>query len=186
MKKFMICSMMCLMALAAKAQVLTSATVDHAYLNAIKESGDKFAYEKEHNDNGDITTMFVYQKKTRRKGAVDLKPVCRYQYVYTADGLLSSCTKSVWRKGDWQQSGRHAYTLAENAYTVEFSLWNKKKADYDLPLGRMTYTLRPNESTESIACYYRHHKNAPLELEWEVVTECQPINMDNYLTDVNR
>ena len=74
------------------------------------------------------------------------KPICGYQYAYTADGLLSSRTKSVWRKGGWQQFGRHDYTLAENTYTVEFSRWNRKKSDYDLPVGRMTYTLLPDES----------------------------------------
>ena len=177
MKKLMICSMMCLTVLASKAQVLTSVTVNKVYENAVKESGDGFAYETERNGNDNITTMYVYQKKTRGKGAVDLKPVCRYQYVYAANGLLSSCTKSVWRKGGWQLFGRHAYMLTDNTYIVEFSRWNKKKTDYDLPLGRMTYTLLPNESTESIACYSRQGKNGSLELEWQMVTECQPINM---------
>ena len=143
MKKLMICSMMCLTVLAAKAQVLTSVTVNKVYENAVKESGDGFAYETERNGNDNITTMYVYQKKTRGKGAVDLKPVCRYQYVYAANGLLSSCTKSVWRKGGWQLFGRHAYMLTE----------------------------------ESIACYSRQGKNGSLELEWQMVTECQPINM---------
>lgn len=182
MKKFMIFSMMCLMALTAKAQVLTSATVNKVYQSAIKESGDEFAYETERDDNDNITTMYVYQKENRHKGKDNLKPVCRYQYVYTADGLLSSRTKSLWRKGDWQLFGRHDYTLTDDSYTVEFSRWNKKKAVYDLPLGRMTYTLMPDHSVANIACYFRQYNDTPLELAWQAPVESLPISMDYYLT----
>ena len=182
MKKFMIFSMMCLMALTSKAQVLTSATVNKVYEGVAMDSDSEFVYNAEYDGNGNITTMYVYQKRTRHKGSVDLEPLCRYQYAYTKEGLLSSRIKSVWRRGDWRQFGRHTYTLTADTYTVEFSRWNKKKADYDLPLGKMTYSLLPDESIGSIACYYRHHKNTPLELEWEAVMECRPISMDYDLT----
>ena len=185
MKKMMIFSMMCLMAMAAKAQVLTSATVNKVYQSAIKESGDEFAYEAESDADGIITTMYVYQKKNQHDGTIDLKPVCRYQYAYTTDGLLSSRVKSVWRRGDWQQFGRHNYTLTDDSYTVEFSRWNRKTDTFDNPLAKMTYTLLPDETVGSIACYTRHGKNGTLELDWQSAVE-MPISMDHYLTHLSR
>ena len=182
MKKMMISMMMCLMALASEAQVMTSATVAEVYEKLTTGSDGGFAYNAAYNADGDIVALDVYKKKPLRKGDACLVPVRRYQYAYAADGLLSSRVRYVWRRGGWQPSGRHDYTRADGRYTVAYSRWNRKTASFDQPLGMMTYSLLPDESVYSIACYYRHRKDGVMELEWQARTECQPSGNDYYLT----
>lgn len=182
MKKMMISMMMCLMALASGAQVMTSVTIDKVYKKLTMASDSGFAYNAAYNDDGDIVAMDVYKKKPLLKGDDRLVPVCRYQYTYASDGLLSSRIKYVWRRNGWQLSGRHDYTRVDGLYTVTYSRWNRKKANYDQPLGMMAYSLLPDESIYSVAYYHRHRKDAAMELEWQTRIEYQPAGNDNYLT----
>ena len=72
MKKLLICSMMCLMALVAKAQVLTSATVQKVYESVTTDVDNGFAYNAECDGDGRIIAMEVYRKKLQRKVGVTL------------------------------------------------------------------------------------------------------------------
>ena len=182
MKKLLICSMMCLMTLVAKAQVLTSATVQKVYESVTTDVDNGFAYNAECDGDGRIIAMEVYRKKLQRKVGVTLIPVCRYLYTYTADGLLSSRIKYVWRRNTWRCFARHDYSLTDYLYSVDYSRWNRKKNTFDEATGKMTYTLLPDRTVSNIACYCRHHKNAPLKLEWQTEVISQPVGWDYFLT----
>jgi len=183
MKKMMILLMtMCLTALATEAQVMTSETVTKVYEKAKTARGGEFAYNAAYDDEGRIVATDVYRKRPLRKGDVRLVPTCRYEYAYAADGLLSSRVMYVWRSDEWRLAGRHDYRLAEATYTVTYSRWNRKAGAYDQPLGMMTYSLLPDESVYSVACYYRHHREGAMELEWQTPVEPQAAGADYYLT----
>ena len=182
MKKFMISSMMCLMALTSNAQVMTSATVDKVYNTVSLATDAEFVYNADRDADGNIAEMVVYQEKPLHKSSFTLTPVCRYQYTYAADGMLTSRTKYVWRKNQWQCAGRHDYSLGAGLYTVSYSRWNKKKVDFDEPVGVITYTLLPDESVASVACYSRHTNKTNLHMDWQAPVESRSLNMDHYLT----
>lgn len=182
MKKFMISSMMCLMALTSNAQVMTSASVDKVFDTVSQANDAEFVYNADRDADGRIATMVVYQEQRLRKGNFTLKPIYRYQYTYATDGMLISRTKYVWHKQQWQCAGRHNYSLDAEFYTATYSRWNKKKADFDEPVGKITYTLQPDESVASVACYSRQHNKADMQLEWQAPVESYTMNMDYYLT----
>ncbi len=186
MKKLFVCSMMCLMALASEAQVITSATINKVYEEVSADNSNEFVYNAEYDDNGCIIAQDVYRNVPRGKGDLNLIPTLRYHYAYHADGTLASRTKFEWRGGKWQCYGKLDYTLSDGRYTVEYSRWNRKKSDFDLPCGQMTYTLLANDEVTSVACYYRHHKNSPLELAWTTTVEHQPVDIDYYLSHLLR
>ncbi len=53
---------MCVAAMSAKAQVLTSETVNHIYSEAVSDqTNSDFCFNAERNGN-DITAMYVYEK----------------------------------------------------------------------------------------------------------------------------
>ena len=132
--------------------------------------------------DGNITTMVVYQELLQRKADFTLKPIYRYQYAYAADSMLTSRIKYEWRKQQWQCVGRYDYSLASGCYTVAYSRWNKKKAQFDEPVGQIIYTLLPNESIACVACYSRQRNKTDLQLEWQLPVESYTMNMDHYLT----
>lgn len=183
MKKLVFATLMCVAAMSVKAQVITSKTVNNVYEEVINQKDGSFVYNVEQDGNGNITVLNVYSEETLRKGAVSLNPVCRYQYAYNSEGTLSSCKKFVWRHGDWQSAGRYDYTLEGDSYNVEYSRWNNERTRFDQPIGKMTYWLLPNESVASVACYYRHHDHAPMELEWQASVESPSNTPDYYLAN---
>lgn len=182
MKKIMICSMMCLMTMFAKAQVLTSATIQKVFESVTMEEDNGFSYNAERDNEGRITAMEVYRKKANREGDVVLTPALRYLYTYTGDGLLSSRTKYVWHGNSWRCFSRHDYSLKDHLYSVDYSRWNKKKGDFSQLIGRMTYTLQPDQTVETVACYYRHNRKGSLELAWQTEIVPPSVGMDYYLT----
>ena len=177
---------MCLMAMASEAQVITSATVNKVYEEVSADASNGFVYNAEYDDNGCIIAEDVYRNVPCGKSDLNLIPTLRYHYAYHADGTLASRTKYEWRGEKWQCYGKLDYTLSDGRYTVEYSRWNRKKSDFDLPCGQMTYTLLANDEVTSVACYYRHHKNSPLELAWTTTVEHQPADIDYYLSHLLR
>lgn len=171
MKKLLISSMLCLMTIASEAQVMTAATVNKVYNKAIADCKNEFFYNTELDDNNQITAMYVYKNKGKNKDNASLRPFCLYRYEYTADGLLTKRTMYVWRHNNWHCKGCHQYSLDNATYQIAYSRWNKKKGDFNEPMGKMTYQLLPDETVNSIACYQRHRENAPMKLEWQVSVE---------------
>ena len=180
MKKLALSAMMCLVAMTTTAQVITSEIVNNAYLSAASASDSKFAYNVEFDDNDYITTMNVFNKTVLQNGDVDLKPSCRYEYDYAADGMLLSRTIYAWQNEGWQCVGQLHYILAGDLYTVEYSRWNQKTASFDPANEMMTYTLLPDNTAYNVSCYHRNHNAKSYQLAWQVSVTGQS-SFDSYL-----
>ena len=180
MKTLALSAMMCLMAMTSTAQVITSEIVGNAYQSVATASGSKFAYNMECDDDDCITTMNVFDKRVRQGGDVELKPSCRYEYEYAADGMLQYRTMYAWHDEAWQCIGQLRYSLVGDLYTVEYSRWNQKTASFDPASEMMAYTLLPDQSTREV-CFYQRPLNADsYELTWQVSVSGQP-SFDPYL-----
>ena len=156
MKKLFFAAMMCVAAMSANAQVLTSETVKNVYENVSNQADGDFCFNAEQMGN-DITTMFVYQKQSNRKGDVTLKPHLKYEYDYAANGTLNSRVTYRWNdmKRDYEYSARYDYTLDNDNYYAEYSRYNSLKGCFDQPVDKMVYTLSPIDNISHVVCYHR-------------------------------
>ena len=180
MKTLALSAMMCLVAMTSTAQVINSEIVNNAYQSVATASDSKFAYNVECDDNDYITTMNVFNKTVLQNGDIELKPSCRYEYDYAADGMLLSRTKYVWQNEGWQCVGQLQFSLTDDLYTVEYSRWNQKTASFDAANEMMTYTLLPDSSTSNVCFYQRSLNGDSYKLSWQVSVTEQP-SFDPYL-----
>nr|MCR5512260.1 hypothetical protein [Prevotella sp.] len=65
MKQFVFAAMMCLAAMSAKAQVLTSEAVSKAYEKASTQPKSEFVFNANYTDKN-LTTMYIYKKNEVR------------------------------------------------------------------------------------------------------------------------
>lgn len=170
MKKFVFATLMCVAAMSAKAQVLTSETVNNVYEAVSNKADGDYCYNAERKGK-DITTMFVYQKATNSKGDITLKPHLKYEYDYALDGTLKNRVAYRWNEchRDWECTARYDYTLTDNNYFAEFSRYNQKANRFDLPLDRMVYTLK--DSINHVICYHRDRPSASFQLVSETAVK---------------
>ena len=181
--------MMCLLAIATEAQVLTSQTVRSIYDDAttqtnIPTDGNyKFVYSADFNGNA-IQRQYIY--KQWRSGRGQLKPVIRYDYSYDTDGLLLSRVTYRWHKGEWLCMGRHDYLLQGDCYTMEYSRWNAKREVYDTPCEKTVLALLPDQTVSDIYCYERSNNSAPYQLTEHYHSLVQPSLQDTFLTQQSR
>ena len=143
MKHLVLAILMCIAALGAKAQVLTSETVKNGYETAVNMLESDFCFNADYTGD-DITTMYVYQKNVDRKNIL-LTPHRKYDYTYAADGTLTSKVTSQWDGMNyrWNIVSRHDYNLTSDTYSIEYSLYNKKTNSFEQPVDKMNYTLQP-------------------------------------------
>lgn len=176
MKKLVFATMMCLAAMSAHAQVLTSETVNNVYETVTNQTDCDFAYHAEWTGK-DITAMYVHQKAKDKKGEVNLKPHLKYAYTYASDGTLKSRVTYRWnsRQHDWVIAARHDYALTDGMYCADYSRYNHKADCFDLPTDRMVYTLEPNDSINYISCYHRDRPTAPFELVSQTAVAGMPL-----------
>ena len=122
MKKFVFATLMCVAAMSAKAQVLTSETVNNVY-EAVAKTADGAYHNNAERKGNDITTMFVYQKATNSKGDITLTPHLKYEYDYALDGTLKNRVAYRWNDSHsgWECTARYDYTLTDNNYLAECS-----------------------------------------------------------------
>jgi hypothetical protein len=168
MKQFVFAAMMCVAAMSAKAQVLTSETVKKGYETVVNLPESDFVYNADYTED-DITTMYVYQKSVDRKDIL-LTPHRKYEYTYAADGTLTSKVTSQWDDMNmrWAIASRHDYTLNPDTYSIEYSHYNKKADSFELPVDKMVYTLQPYSDVHNISHYRRHDASAPYQLISEI------------------
>lgn len=143
MKQLVLAIMMCIAAaLGAKAQVLTSETVNHAYEAVINQTNSDYVFNAEWTGK-DITTMYVYQETRNLKGLVTLKPYLKYDYSYAADGILTSKITYRWAESqdNWVCASRYDYTLTNGTYSAEYSRYNHIAKRFDQPVEKMVYLL---------------------------------------------
>ena len=142
MKKLAFVILTCVAAMSAKAQVLTSKTMNNVYEAVTNQTNSDYAFNAEWNGD-DITTMFVYKKECGYKGVVTLKPHRKYVYSYAADGTLTSRIAYHWVDGEdgWICAARHDYALVGDKYYAEYSRYNHSTNNFSLPVEQMVYQL---------------------------------------------
>ena len=175
MKKLFISILMCAAVMSAKAQVLTSETVNNVYETVINQTdGDVFKAERTGNK---ITTMYVYKKNSNRKGMITLKPYAKYQYQYTANGMLSRKVTFRWieGQGDWACTARFDYKLNNGIYSAEYSRYNHAEDRFDQPVDKMVYALSGDDSVNYISHYRRNQPLARYELVSETSVAGAPV-----------
>ena len=155
MKKLVFATMMCVAAMSANAQVLTSETVNNSYENAVTQADGDYAFNAEMTGK-DITTMYVYKKNNNRKDMTLLKPYMKYDYTYAADGTLASRVTYRWEDGSWKCAARYDYNLDGGKYTAEYSLFNPVANRFDEPQEKMVYTMMPDDSVNYVSSYQRN------------------------------
>jgi len=183
MKQLVLFLVMCLSSIFAKAQVMTSESINQVYASISTDDKSQFAYNGEYDDNGRMTTMTVYKKKIRLNGEEDLYPVCQYQFEYNSDGLLKNRTKYLWRKDEWRCASRYEYMLSSQLYTITYRPWNKKNAGFDAVAERTEYTLLPDSTICYINYYQRKRNQENLQLVQHLPITYNNINYtDRFLT----
>ena len=126
MKKFVFASMMCLMAIAANAQVLTAKTISKVY--------------------ADLTSCMRRLKPVRRfEYTYDASGLLLRRVAYRWNELAD----------DWLCTGRHDYSMTTNRYSVEYCRWNVRADRFDQSNDKMTYTLLPCDTVQQVCCYHR-------------------------------
>lgn len=185
MKKLMICSMMCLMAVAAEAQVLTSQTVRSIYENAavqanVSDDGNYLFIYNADFDGDVVKTQYVYKQKRSGKGKP--VPVVRYNYQYDDDGLLLSRITYRWHEGKWLCMGRHDYMLQADSYIMEYSRWNVFRKRYDNPCEKTVLALQPDQAVSDVYSYQRNGHSAPYQLTGHYSANYQSLDTKRYLT----
>ena len=175
MKKLVFATLMCLAAMSAKAQVLTSKTVSNVYEQVSSQTESDYAFNAERTA-GDITTMYVYQKTLNRKGEVSQHPHLKYAYEYAADGTLASRVTYRWSNSlrDWLCASRYDYTLEHDSYRAEYSRYNHQTDSFDQPVERMVYTLFNGDMVNCVSCYHRERPTSPFQLDCQVAVSGLP------------
>lgn len=166
MKKLVIATlMMCVTAMSAKAQVLTSETVNNVYETVIHQTNGKYLFNAEWTGK-DLTTMYVYKNVDNRKGMTTLKPHMKYEYAYAADGKLTSRTTFRWNDSldRWTCASRHDYALVGTKYNAEYSRYNIATDSFDLPVEKMVYSLIPDVDVNYVCCYQLDQKSSDYQL----------------------
>jgi len=175
MKKLAFAIVMCVAAMSAKAQVLTSKTVNNVYETVINQTNSDYAFNAERTGN-DITSMVVYKKAASHKGIETLKPHRKYEYTYAADGTLASRVTYCWNEtqDEWSCTSRHDYNLVFGKYLAEYSRFNHATNSFDQPVDKMVYSLMPDDSVNYVSNYHRDRPTSEFKLVSEAAVAGLP------------
>ena len=176
MKKLVFAILMCVAAMSAKAQVLTSETVNSVYSQVSNQTGGDFAYNAELTGK-DITEMYVYQRLFDLEDETGLKTYLKYTYTYADDGMLTSRVTYRWNDGlcDWVTVARYDYTLANGSYYAEYSRYNHRTERFDQPVERIVYTLFQDDIVNCISYYHRESPAVPFQLVCKTAIDHQTL-----------
>lgn len=177
MKKLFFATMMCIAAMSANAQVLTSETVNNVYEEVSNKTEGDFYYNADRTGNN-ITTMYIYKNDCSVKGYDILVPYMKYDYDYAADGFLNSRVTYHWNNDncEWECTGRHDYMLTGNTYFAEFSHYNSKNGSFDQPVDKMIYSMYGKDSVNTIISYHRDSPSEAFRLVSETAVK-DPFNL---------
>lgn len=172
MKKLVFAILMCVAAMSAKAQVLTSETVNNVYEDVSNKSNSELAFNAMKTGK-DITAMFVYKKELGSKGMLTLKPHRKHEYAYAADGMLTSRTDYRWSDSqkDWICAARYDYSLANGEYCTEYSRYNQATNSFEKPVEKMVYSLMPYDGVDFISYYLRNNPASNYQLVSETLVK---------------
>ncbi len=172
MKKLVFATMMCIAAMSAKAQVLTSETVKNVYEVVTNSSDSKFVFNADFTGQ-DITTMYVYRMNVDCRDMLTLKPHMKYDYTYAADGKVTSKVTYHWDDcmNSWNSTARHDYALADGKYIVEYSRYNPVEKCFDQPVDKMVYSLSPYDN--NVSSYHRNDSSS----QFQLISEMQVVDL---------
>ncbi len=176
MKKLVFAITMCMAAMNANSQVITSKTIDNVYEKVINQTSGNLVYHAERTQ-GNITTMYTYQKVSTPQGEVTLKPSLKHEYTYTPDDMLSSRVTYRWsnEQNSWLCVARLNYTLTDDSYCAEYSRYNHETHRFEQPQERMVYALYLDDAVNYITYYHRDDTLSPFRLVSQVVVNDQPL-----------
>ena len=176
MKKFVFATLMCVAAMSAKAQVLTSESVNNVFDKMIHSSKSYFAYNVEMNGN-DITTMYVYKKEYAENDVLLLKSYLKYDYTYAEDGILTNKVAYRWDDllNSWACTACYDYAVADGKYMIEYSRYNATANCFEQPVDRMVYSLIPFSGVNTVSSYHREDASSPFELIYEMEVMDEPV-----------
>ena len=174
MKKLVFATMMCIAAMSAKAQVLTSETVKHVYEEVSTKANSKFAFNADYTGK-DITTMYVYKMNGGRRDIVTLTPHMKYDYTYAADGTLTSKVTYRWDDcmSSWVSAARYDYAFDNGKYSVEYSRYNHTAKCFDQPVDKMVYSMMPYQN--NVSSYHRADPSSQFQLVSEILLMDLPL-----------
>ena len=172
MKKLVFATMMCIAAMSAKAQVLTSETVKNVYEIASNSSDGKFVFNTDFSGN-DIATMYIYRANVDFRDMLTLKPHMKYDYTYAADGTVTSKVTYRWDDfmNSWKSAARYDYTLTDGKYIVEYSRYNPAEKCFDQPVDKMVYSLMPYDN--NVSSYHRNDNSS----QFQLISEMQVVDL---------
>ena len=177
MKQLVLAALMCLAAMSAKAQVLTSETVKNVHNELASKAKSDYVYNVDYTDN-DITTMYVYKKDYADKDILLLKPYLKYDYTYASDGTLTNKVTYHWDsiKNCWTCATCHDYAVTtDGKYIVEYSRYNPDTDRFDQPSDRMVYSLIPYNGINSVSSYHREDPMSQFQLVGEMQVMDMPV-----------
>ena len=176
MKQFVFATLMCISALSAKAQVITSEAVKNAYVTASTQPKSDFVFNADYTDST-LTTMYIYKKHETDKHFQTLTPFKKYDYTYATDGTLTSKVTYQWDADShrWTCASRHDYTLEAGKYSVIYSIYNPKTNRFEQPVDKMVYSLDPYADTSNVTIYHRNNSTSPLQVVSEIQLTEEPL-----------
>ena len=176
MKKFVFATLMCIAAMSAKAQVITSEAIQKAFESATTQPKSDFAYNADYTDKN-LTTMYVYKKNEVREDLLTLTPYKKYEYNYAIDGTLASKVTYQWDSNNnlWACASRHDYIQDNDKYSVAFSRYNAKTNSFDAPIDKMVYSPQPYADVTTVTSYHRDNSTLPFQLISEIQITESPV-----------
>ena len=176
MKKFVFATLLCIAAMSAKAQVITSEAIQKAYESATTQPKSDFAFNADYTDEN-LTTMYVYKKNEVRQDLVTLTPFKKYEYNYANDGTLTSKVTYQWDSCNnlWACASRHDYELDDDKYSVAYSIYNANTKSFDAPNDKMVYSLLPCDDVSTVTSYHRDNSTLPFQIISEIQVAESPV-----------
>ena len=140
MKKFFLITVMCLMAMVSRSQVITSADILKNYQTAVNTIQNEYFYNSDMED-GKIINLYVYRNDN--SGNSTIRPTLKYHYEYDESGRLVSRTTSKWDGAmlKWVVDNCLNFTYNSTGYSVEWSKWNDMTKQFVKPSEKMVYNI---------------------------------------------
>ena len=176
MKELITGILMCIAALTAKAQVLTSETIKNVHNEMTSKANSEYVYNVDYTGN-DITTMYVYKKEYAENDVLLLKSYLKYDYTYAEDGILTNKVAYRWDDllNSWACTACYDYAVADGKYMIEYSRYNATANCFEQPVDRMVYSLIPFSGVNTVSSYHREDATSPFELIYEMEVMDEPV-----------
>ena len=174
MKNLFFATLMCVAAMSAKAQVLTSETIKNVYEEVANQPKSDFVFNADFSGNY-ITAMYIYKKNGGGREMLTLTPSLKYEYTYDVDGKLAKKVTYRWDdcQNCWACASRYDYILDNDCYSVAYSRYNRTTNNFDAPVEKMVYSSKPYENVN----YVSHYQREKVSSQFQLIDEMQVIGL---------